>query len=351
MSTGTIGSCEHLVEQVLRYVPVRDLFSCSQVNTLWQRLSLALLRTKLKWVLCIAPRKDEDEAWCLRSYCSQLRRFSAIAREAGKKATLNFLLISINHDDERNVLNEARQSLPQDCLTVLFKSQRDRTLNFEGSCKGLNGVLVFDSAVRNPRPSLRGRRNKCATKFASSESDTGSLSRVSKFLRRWVLGDRGNTLVACFKNTSPGVLTFQSKLSVPLDDTGRITTYYVEKTTGHKLQVTTAALLARMKRRSLECILSLRDAFKNVGNTIVVVFQTEPMDMFVMEHIRCVFHDVAVISLGGEAVEEVRSIASDGTATPPGRGRVTVMLLRLLPALTDKSTRKKASKIKSRASV
>ncbi|XP_070385685.1 uncharacterized protein [Dermacentor albipictus] len=236
MSSGSIGSCEHLVEQVLHYVPVRDLFSCSQVNTLWQRLSLVLLRTKLKWVLCTAPRKDEDETWCLRSYCSQLHHFSAIAKEAGKKATLNFLLISIKHDDERRVLKGARESLPQDCVTVLFKSKRDRTLNFEESCKGLNGILVFDSAVRNSRPSLRARRNKCGTKFASSETDEGSLSRVSKFLRRWVLGDRGNTHVACFKNTSPGVLTFQSKLSVPLDDTGRITTYYVEQSTGHKLQ-------------------------------------------------------------------------------------------------------------------
>ncbi|KAL1478080.1 hypothetical protein MTO96_035237 [Rhipicephalus appendiculatus] len=327
MTSGSISSCEHLVQQVLRYVPVRDLFSCSEVNTLWHRLSLALLRTKLKWVLCVAPRKDEDETWCLRSYCAQLRRFSKIAREAGKKAMLNLLLISTTHDDERSVLNGTRQSLPQDCVTVLFKSKRDRTLNFEECCKGLNSVLVFDSVFKKPRSVLRTRRNRCASKFASSESDTGSLSRVSKFLRRW------------------------SKLSVPLDDTGRITTYYVEKTTGHKLQVTTAALMARMKRRSLECILSLRDAFKNVSNTIVVVFQTEPMDMFVMEHIRCVFSDVAVVSLSGETVGEVRSIASDGSSTPPGRGRVTLMLLRLLPAHTEKKAKKKRSKIKTHASV
>lgn len=350
MSSRSISSCEHLVQQVLRYVPVRDLFSCSEVNTLWHRLSLALLRTKLTWVLCVAPRKDEDQTWSLRNYCAQLRRFCNIAREAGKKAMLNFLLISTIHDDERSVLNGARQSLPQDCVTVLFKSKRDRTLNFEECCKGLNGILVFDSVFKNPRSVLR-RRNRCAAKFASSESDAGSLSRVSKFLRRWVLGDRGSTLNSCFKNTSPNVLTFQSKLSVPLDDTGRITTYYVEQTTGHKLQVTTAALRTKMKRRSLECILSLRDAFKNFSNTIVVVFQTEPMDMFVMEHIRCVFNDVAVVSLSGEVVGEVRSIASDGSSTPPGRGRVTLMLLRLLPAHTGKKAKKKASKITTRASV
>lgn len=102
MASGSIGSCERLVQQVLRYVPVRDLFSCSEVNDLWHRLSLALLLIKLKWVLCVAARKDRDETWCLRNYCAQLRRLSEIAREAGKKATLNLLLISTTRDDERS---------------------------------------------------------------------------------------------------------------------------------------------------------------------------------------------------------------------------------------------------------
>ncbi|KAH6945865.1 hypothetical protein HPB50_010374 [Hyalomma asiaticum] len=54
MTSLSISSSKHLVQQVLRYVPVRDLFSCSQVNALWKRVSLALLRNKLKWVLCTA---------------------------------------------------------------------------------------------------------------------------------------------------------------------------------------------------------------------------------------------------------------------------------------------------------
>ncbi|KAH6945866.1 hypothetical protein HPB50_010375 [Hyalomma asiaticum] len=178
------------------------------------------------------PRKDDDEAWCLRSYCSQMRLFCRIARMAGKRATLHFVLISEHRDNERSVLNGARESLPQDCLTLLFKSKRDRTLNFEGSCKGINGILVFDTMVKTTR--LR-RYNRRSSKVSSCGS-VGSLRRVSKLLRRWVLGDRDNELPSCFKNTSPCVLAFQSTINIPLEDAGHITYYYIEETTGHKIQ-------------------------------------------------------------------------------------------------------------------
>lgn len=354
MASVSISSEERLVQQVLRYVPVRDLFTCSQVNALWKRLSLALLKKKLSWVLCSAPRKDDDEAWCLRSYCSQMRHFCRIARLAGKKATLHFLLISKLRDNERSVLKGARRSLPQDCVTLLFKSKRDRTLNLEGSYEGLNGVLVFDTIDKKTRSR---RRNRCSSKVSptsdrSCRSDVGSLNRVSKFLRRLVLGDRGNELPSCFKNTSPYALTFQSTINVPLEDAGHITYFYTEETTGHKLQVTTASLHAGMKYRSVDCLFSLRDSFRDTSSAIILVFQTEPVDMFVMEHIYCVFSDVAVVSLTGEVVGEMPPIASGGYTMPASRGEITVMLLKLLPAYSEKkSKKKKTSKISTRASV
>lgn len=75
------------------------------------------------------------------------------------------------------------------------------------------------------------------------------------------------------------------------------------------------------------------------------------MDTFVMQHIRCVCSDVAVISMSGEVVDEVRSIASDGTSTPSDHGRVAIMVLRLLPAHTDKKANKNKSKFRTPASV
>ncbi|XP_077492109.1 uncharacterized protein LOC144103175 isoform X1 [Amblyomma americanum] len=330
-----MGCSEFVAQKVLAYMSVRDLFNCCLVNRMWQRLSLPLLRKKLDWVLCCAPRKDGDESCCLQNYCSHLRRLCYVARQVKKKPALHFLLISASNDDERSVVNGVRQSLPHDCVTVLFKSKLDRTLLLEGSCKGLNGVVVFKDVAKGNRWALK-RRNKGDAHFESSASDADSLGRVSKFLRRWVLGDRGSSPVACFKNTSAGVLTFQSRLSVPLDDAGHITTYCIEKATGYKLQVTTATLHAKMKRRSVQLILSLRDTFKNLGSTIVVVFQKDSVDMLVMDYLRCLLNDVPVISMGGQTMTEARAYTWDSTATPPRGGRVTVMVLTLLPKASEK---------------
>ncbi|XP_077492110.1 uncharacterized protein LOC144103175 isoform X2 [Amblyomma americanum] len=250
-----MGCSEFVAQKVLAYMSVRDLFNCCLVNRMWQRLSLPLLRKKLDWVLCCAPRKDGDESCCLQNYCSHLRRLCYVARQVKKKPALHFLLISASNDDERSVVNGVRQSLPHDCVTVLFKSKLDRTLLLEGSCKGLNGVVVFKDVAKG---------------------------------NRWAL------------------------------------------------KVTTATLHAKMKRRSVQLILSLRDTFKNLGSTIVVVFQKDSVDMLVMDYLRCLLNDVPVISMGGQTMTEARAYTWDSTATPPRGGRVTVMVLTLLPKASEK---------------
>lgn len=354
-----IGSCDLLVGLVLNYVPVKDLFVQSKVNNVWERVCHALLREKLKWVLCSSPGKEGDQSSCLRSFCAEVRSLCTTAREAGKRATLCFLLISAFRDDERNVIQKVRQSMPFDCVITVFKSKRHNHVTFEQTRNGLNGCLVFDS-VNNLSTLIRLRtfhvrssktyrvdqvtafpryhtptkaRNhvrlsKFEAQFGHTSPEVHGLRRVSKFFRRLVSRERPNSLEASFRNTAPGVFTFTTKLSVPLTDGGRISSYYMEGATGHKLQVSTAALLAKMKRRSTEALLSLRDTLKDESRAIVVVFQSDPVDAFVMEHVRCVFRDFPIVILGGEVAKEISSVDADDHALPRG---VTVMVLRLMP--------------------
>lgn len=228
------------------------------------------------------------------------------------------------------VLQRVRQFLPVDCVTVFFKSKTIKSDNQNKRCEGLSGALLF--AAVDQSSSGSGAPSRQNSSFHGSES-SGGLSRVSKFFRRWVFGEKNASAATCFKNTCPGVMAFQSRLNVPLDNAGSITTYCIERMTGHKLQVTTTALLARMRRRSLESILSLRDTFKSMDNTMIVVFQGDPVDTFVLQHVKSVFEDVLVMTLSGEIIGDMRSVASGGTATPPDRKRVLVMMLRLLPKL------------------
>ncbi|KAG0432396.1 hypothetical protein HPB47_020892 [Ixodes persulcatus] len=404
------GDKEFLVNQVLDYVDTNDLFNCSEVNAVWNRASIRLLRKKLKYVSCFSLQNDEDsDNSYLQDFCLKLRRYRNIARNAGQTPSLNFLLYGSDCSDERydpdlglsqqngqrvshkshaaplmtalpltsadvsvdyspwkrtaecgevrqlqlpalsekgeqpvhslhkngeaaalkvqGMIQCVRQILPVDCITIFFKSKTIKLDHPSKRYAGLSGALLFEVLEETGNSAARSKRDKSMFR----RSEITSLGRVSKFLRRWVLGERGPSAVSCFKNTGPGVMSFQSRLNVPLDDAERMTTYYVEQLTGHKLQVTTTALLARMRRRSLESILSLRDTFKSVENTMIVVFQNDPVDTFVLQHIKCVFDDMPVISLSGEMVGDMRSIASNGTTSPPDRRRVLVMLLRLLP--------------------
>lgn len=359
-----IGSCDLLVGLVLNYLPVRDLFVLSEVNDVWERVCHALLREKLKWVLCSSqPENDGDQSSCLRSFCAEVRTVCTIAREAGKRVTLCFLLMSAFRDDERTVIQKVRQAMPFDCVIALFKSKRHKHVTFKQTRNGLNGCLVFDSinnlstlirlrayhvraskayrvdqVTASPRyhTTTKARHHvrlrKFEAKFGRTSPGAHGLRRVSKFIRRLVSRERPDCLDASFRNTAPGVFTFTSKLSVPLMDGGRFSSYYAERATGHKIQVSTAALLAKMKRRSMEALLSLRDTLKDDSRAIVVVFQSDPVDAFVMEHIRCVFRDYPIVILGGQAVREVSpTTAADCTATPLGCDGVTVMVLKLMP--------------------
>ncbi|KAK8772000.1 hypothetical protein V5799_024756 [Amblyomma americanum] len=74
----------------------------------------------------------------------------------------------------------------------------------------------------------------------------------------------------------------------------------------------------------------------NLGSTIVVVFQKDSVDMLVMDYLRCLLNDVPVISMGGQTMTEARAYTWDSTATPPRGGRVTVMVLTLLPKASEK---------------
>lgn len=270
--------------------------------------------------------------------------------------------MSAFRDDERTVIQKVRQAMPFDCVIALFKSETQARL-FKANPQWPERLpgLRFHQQPLHPDPSSclpcavkQGLQGGSSDRvFTVPHHHQGQTPCAAPQVRGEVWphvagGPRFPQSVQV--HSAPGkpraaglprrelqkhgsrLFTFTSKLSVPLMDGGRFSSYHVERTTGHKLQVTTAALLAKMKRRSMEALLSLRDTLKDDSRAIVVVFQSDPLDAFVMEHIRCVFRDYPIVILGGQAVREVSpSTAADATATPPGCDGVTVMVLKLMP--------------------
>lgn len=356
-----IGSSDALIGLVLKYVPVRDLFACSQVNSVWERVCHSLLRDKLKWVLCSSCGKDGDQVTCLRSFCNEVRTFCTIARAAGKKAALCFLLMSAFRDDERTVVQKVRQSIPLDCVILLFKTKRQKHATFVQTRYGLNGCLVFstvstvapltrihashlrssktykvDQVTSSPRyhtptkAKNHVRLSKFEAKIDAKSPKAHGLKRVSKFFRRLVTHEHHSSSNATFKRIGPGVFSFTSKLNVPLKDGRHFATSYSEKATGQKLQVATSVLLAKMRNRSTEALLSLGDTLTDDTPSMVVVFQSDPVDPLVMQYVESLFSDFPMVILGGQATGEACSIAAANASTPPSRGRVTLMVLRLV---------------------
>ncbi|XP_077543483.1 uncharacterized protein LOC144155741 [Haemaphysalis longicornis] len=315
-----IGSNDALIGLVLKYVPVRDLFACSQVNSVWERVCHSLLRDKLKWVLCSSQ-------------------------------ALPLL----------KVVQKVRQSIPLDCVILLFKTKRQRHATFVQTRYGLNGCLVFntvstvaplsrihafhlrssktykvDQVNSSPRyhtptkAKNHVRLSKLEAKVGDKSPKAHGLKRVSKFFRRLVTHEQHRSSNATFKHIGPGVFSFTSKLSVPLKDGRHFSTSYAEKATGQKLQVATSVLLAKMRNRSMEALLSLGDTLTDDSPSMVVVFQSDPVDPLVMQYVESIFSDFPMVILGVHASGEACSIAAANASTPPSRGRVTVMVLRLV---------------------
>ncbi|XP_064457063.1 uncharacterized protein LOC135367893 [Ornithodoros turicata] len=330
-----IGKSEVLIQHILSCVDVDDLFRCCEVNCAWEAVSLRLLRKKLKHFSYYSSAENAaaEHSYIIQDFCTKTRKYRSVALKAGHKPALLFLLYRSSWRDDNHVVRKVRRMVPHKCVVLFFKDKPAEQSIVSELQDRLSGTVLFRPCPKRMVARMLQKDQKAVTRRTPSDfySSRGSLNRVSEFFRRLMFGQPGPSSVSTFRNTSPGVMTFQAKVNAPLEDSDRITTYYIERSTGSKLQVTTTTLRTRLRQRSTECIQSLKENFACTSNTVIVVFQRDLSDMFVVHRLDRVFQDVPAILLHSEVVEEAMAIASDGTATPLDRRLVLIMVLRLIP--------------------
>nr|XP_054920211.1 uncharacterized protein LOC129381407 [Dermacentor andersoni] len=100
MEESPFAARDFVVESVLDYLETEELFTCAEVNRLWQSIALSLLRRKLVSVsVCCTPDSERaalasalgSSHVCVDIFCSKFSRFRNIARMAGLRPSLVFL--------------------------------------------------------------------------------------------------------------------------------------------------------------------------------------------------------------------------------------------------------------------
>ncbi|XP_037568409.1 uncharacterized protein LOC119449309 [Dermacentor silvarum] len=156
---------DFVVESVLNYMSTEELFTCAEVNRLWQSVALSLLRKKLISVsICCSPESDppgpepvQDRLHaCVEVMCSKFARYRNIARLAGMRPSLVFLSYHADLNEDRRVVDCVRELLPLSSVIVYFKLELIRMADDsdDSSHEGVFGEFLFhaDPIVR-PEPS------------------------------------------------------------------------------------------------------------------------------------------------------------------------------------------------------
>lgn len=145
---------DFVVESVLDCLSTEDLFSCAEVNRLWQAAALSRLRKRLISVsVCCSPDTEHliEEPVpnrlhaCVEILCSKFARYRNIARLAGMRPSLVFLSYHADLSEDPRVVNSVRQLLPADAVIVYFKLELVRTANDtdDNSHEGVFGEFLF----------------------------------------------------------------------------------------------------------------------------------------------------------------------------------------------------------------
>ncbi|XP_070394159.1 uncharacterized protein [Dermacentor albipictus] len=120
---------QFVVESVLDYLRIEELFACAEVNRLWQSVALALLRKRLISVsICCSPESEQRRPEpvldrphaCGEILRPKLARYRNIARMAGIRPSLVFLSYHADLDEDGKVVDCVRELLPPNSVIGYF---------------------------------------------------------------------------------------------------------------------------------------------------------------------------------------------------------------------------------------
>ncbi|XP_075535202.1 uncharacterized protein LOC142570742 [Dermacentor variabilis] len=145
---------DFVVESVLDHLGTEELFTCAEVNRLWQSVALSLLRKKLISIsICCSPESEppsqepvQDRLHaCVEIMCSKFARYRNIARLAGMRPSLVFLSYHADLNEDRRVVDCVRELLPLSSVIVYFKLELIRMADDsdDSSHEGVFGEFLF----------------------------------------------------------------------------------------------------------------------------------------------------------------------------------------------------------------
>ncbi|XP_077484939.1 uncharacterized protein LOC144094944 [Amblyomma americanum] len=370
MEVAHIATKDFVVENVLGFLDTEQLFTCAEVNRLWQSVALSLLRKKLISVsVCCAPDTEGvplasalgSAHMCVEIFCSKFSRYRNIARMAGMRPSLVFLSYHGDLNEDRKVVERLRELLPSDSVILYFKLELVGTIDEadDATHEGVFGEFLFCAEThQTPQPPLAldesddqqtshslfaaGPSSACNSQQQKrKESDprhlpgpaaaAATVAASSALLPApWArprLPSVGSDGGAVFRNVLPGVLMFQALHVTMAGLQGHaVTSHFTEEATGRTVMVTSAALLSTMPSSQLEAFMrSLSDSFGSTANTVAVAFprnQDEALaELEVFE--RC-FRGVP--ALANQATE----FNVGGQFAPLGQLKLVLLLIKLL---------------------
>ncbi|XP_077530548.1 uncharacterized protein LOC144142716 [Haemaphysalis longicornis] len=155
MKASDIFAKDFVVESVLDHLDTDDLFTCAEVNRLWQNVALSLLRKKLVSVsVCCAPESDVmppssslgGSHTCVGVFCTKFARFRNLARLATMRPSLVFVSYHADLNEDKRAVETLRQLLPPDSVIVYFKLELIRPIDDSDDSphEGIFGEFLFE---------------------------------------------------------------------------------------------------------------------------------------------------------------------------------------------------------------
>ncbi|XP_072141379.1 uncharacterized protein [Dermacentor andersoni] len=374
---------DFVVESVLEHLGTEELFTCAEVNRLWQSVALSLLRKKLISVsICCSPESEppsqepvQDRLHaCVEIMCSKFARYRNIARLAGMRPSLVFLSYHADLNEDRRVVDCVRELLPLNSVIVYFKLELIRMADDsdDSSHEGVFGEFLFhaepivrrepsddddqqqpppppDSPVPGPSsqsaPSQAQERrsegeppptppavpvaNAAAAPFAADAPADGSLpaAALPVVWPRPRIPSTGRGSGAVFHNVLPGVLMFQAlHVTEGTLEADVANSRFTEEATGRIIKVTSVAIFNAMQSSRLDPFMrSLGESFGPTTDTIAVAFpRNQDEARLELEAFERNFPRVP--ALANQATE----FNVDGQFAPIGRLKLILLLIRLL---------------------
>ncbi|KAL1433184.1 hypothetical protein MTO96_012771 [Rhipicephalus appendiculatus] len=371
VDVGDIFGNDFVVESVLDCLGTEDLFTCAEVNRLWQSVALSRLRKRLISVsICCSPDSEQpiEEPVpdrfhaCVEILCSKFARYRNIARLAGMRPSLVFLSYHADLNEDPRVVDCVRQLLPGDSVIVYFKLELIRTTDDsdDNSHEGVFGEFLFhaepvarpvasdddqkqppppppESLVPGPSSSgpsqVPGRPSEEQPTVAEAPDAAVASAAGLPPAALPVAWPRprnpptGRGCGAVFHNVLPGVLVFEAlHVTEGTLEADVANSCFTEESSGRVIKVTSVAIFNAMQSSRLDPFMrSLGESFGTTTDTIAVAFpRNQDEARLELEAFERRFPRVP--ALANQATE----FNVDGQFAPIGRLKLILLLIKLL---------------------